>query len=145
VVETDIGREDEQFLGRLVADGDAAGRYSLAVDHDVTTEVLALVLGGHLSIEGIRIVHAQGHVIAARRIEIRDAVDAFRNLPVALLQLWAGLAAGGKHRIAMDKLPSATLGSRVKLDRLLILDGDESDFRGRPRGLRRSELLLETP
>jgi hypothetical protein len=70
------------------------------MDEDVATQVGAALSFGNGPIISVWIVNPKGEVVAAVGIERREAIDAFRDLKVALSELWAGPAARGKHWIA---------------------------------------------
>src|SRR6185503_3588322 len=95
VLPVGVGRQDEEILGRLVADRQAANRIRTAVDHDVAAEGLALatVLRRMNEIERVRIAERERQMRDAVRVQVHDAVHTFRHLAIAFAQFGTDLAA----------------------------------------------------
>src|SRR5262249_20213168 len=113
-----------------------------AVDEDVAAEIGPLVGLRHRAVEVVRIVEAEREVVLAPRIEQRHAIDALRNLPIALGELRARRA-----RVEQSVDPDAHRRAAVlrpELERALALEREERDRLRRIGGAGAREEIAQT-
>ena len=76
--------DDVEFLDPPVGERHTTDGHTTAVDEDVSAGGLPVRQN---SVRRVRVVHAHGQVIRARRVEAADPVEAFGHLPVTLAPL----------------------------------------------------------
>jgi hypothetical protein len=105
VVEAGPRDQDKEFLDRSIAYRKTSDGLPAAMNHDITAEgrEVAPIQTSTLDIGGIWVVHTQGQMKSAIRIEEFDAIKSFGNLLVALAKLRAGRSACGQDGIRQNE------------------------------------------
>ena len=99
------GGEDKQVFDSLVANGKAADRAFLPMDHYIRPESRPAIGLSSLPILLIGIIKAQSEMVKAVRIKRLNMINSLGNLFVSLLQLWAESTTHAKDRIVLEMTP----------------------------------------
>ncbi len=101
--------EDEKFLYRFIAHGQAADGDGSAMNENIRTRIGAPLLPSMEEVEFVGVINFHRQVVMAVGIQLFDTVNAFRHLLVALAQFGTGHAAGGLDGIVADKTKLAVV------------------------------------